>query len=123
MPMLSVDELLAAPDADQVTEVVDLAGLGQVRIRAFSKATHSRMLKEASDAAGREIDPEKLEALALHYGMAEPELTVEQAEALRQKAWGPVQVLLTRIWTLSGMTSFGGVSEAAVADAEEAFRS
>lgn len=123
MAMLSVDELLAAPDADQLTEVVDLVGLGQVRIRAFSKATHTRMLKEASDATGREIDPEKLEALALHYGMAEPELTVEQAEALRHKAWGPVQELLSRIWALSGMTAFGGVSESAVAAAEEAFRS
>jgi hypothetical protein len=120
--MLTAEELLATPNALAITEVVELEGRGAVRIRAFSKADHTRMIRAATDSTTREIDPERLEALALHYGLAEPELTVEQAEALRQKSWGPVQALLSRVWALSGMTSFGSVSEGAVAEAEGAFR-
>lgn len=120
MGMLSADELLSAPNASELTEVVELKGLGEVRIRAFSKADHTRMLRAATDK--NEIDPEKLEALALHYGLADPELTVEQADALRHKAWGPVQELLSRIWALSGMTAFGTVSESAVVESEADFR-
>lgn len=119
--ILSLEELLAVPDASAITEVVDLPELGAVRIRAFSKATHSAMLREATGKDGK-IDDERFEALALVNGVAEPVLREPDAEALRQKRWGAVQVLLNRIWALSGMNHFGQVSEAAVEEAEQSFR-
>jgi len=106
---LTAEELLAAPRADAVTEIVDLPGLGLVKIRAFSKADHTKMLREAQDESG-EINPERMEALALKYGLAEPELTLEQAQELREKVWGPVQQLLNRVWALSGMNTYGQVT-------------
>jgi len=130
--ILSIEELLAVPDADQITELLDLPGIGQVRIKAFSKATHSRMLREATRPPdkkadgtldpGGDIDDEAMERLALVYGLAEPIITLDQAEQLRQKTWGAVQVLLNRIWMLSGMNRFGQITQVAVDDAEKRFR-
>lgn len=119
--ILSLAELLAVPDAASITEVVDLPDLGAVRIRAFSKATHTAMLREATGKDGK-VEEERLEALALVNGVAEPALTEADAEALRQKRWGAVQVILNRIWQLSGMNRFGQVTGAAIDTAEAAFR-
>ena len=119
--ILSLAELLAAPDADKITEVVELAELGAVRIHAFSKAVHTHMLREATDKAGM-VDQDRMETLALVYGVADPALTEADAEMLRQKRWGAVQSILNRIWSLSGMNRFGQVTEAAVEEAEKTFR-
>jgi hypothetical protein len=119
--ILSLTELMAAPDASAITEVVELADMGAVRIRAFSKATHTRMLREAAGRDGA-VDQDRMEALALVYGVADPALTEADAEMLRQKRWGAVQTLLNRIWGLSGMNRFGQVTEVAVEEAEKSFR-
>jgi phage head maturation protease len=121
--ILSLAELLAAPDAGTITEVVELAELGAVRIHAFSKATHSRMLREATGTDGK-VDQDRLETLALVNGVAEPALAEADAEALRQKRWGAVQSIMNRIWSLSGMDRFGSgnVTAEAVEEAEKAFR-
>lgn len=119
---ITVEELLASPNADQITEEVEIAGLGTVKICAFSKAMHSRMMREAQPKGGGDLDLEKFEALALVNGLAEPKLTLEQAQQLREKRWGAVQELLNHVWDLSGMNRFGGVTARAVEEAEESFR-
>ena len=120
--ILSLTELLAAPNADEITDVVELPDLGAVRIHAFSKAVHTHMLREATAKDGR-VDQDRMEILALVYGVAEPVLSEADAERLRQKRWGGVQLLLNRIWGLSGMNAFGQVSGEAVEKAEKAFPS
>ncbi len=123
MRVLTADELLALPNADEVTEEVSLAawGLGTVRIRQFS-IEEQRLIREQARGDGGDIDQARLDALTLAHGIVEPALTVEQAEGLLKKQFGPVQHILNSIHRLSGLTALLEVSAEAVAGAERRFR-
>ena len=123
MGILSADELLGLPNAEEVTEEVSLAawGLGSVRIRQFS-IEEQRLIREQARGEDGEIDQARLDALTLAHGLAQPALTVEQAGALLKKQFGPVQHILNSIHQLSGLTALLEVSAEAMAGAERRFR-
>lgn len=114
---LSIDDLLGLPDSSEETSEVEIPGLGRVTVRAFSKAHHTQMIRKATVKG--EIDQERLEVFALSIGMG---ISEEQAEALRRKRWGVVQVILSEIWRISGMNAVAQVAQVALDDAEQAFR-
>lgn len=115
--LLTVDDLLGLPDSSEETSEIEIPGLGRVAVKAFSKADHTRMIRKATVKG--EIDQERLEVLALSTGMG---ISEAQAEALRRKRWGVVQVILNEIWSLSGMNAVAQVTQVALDDAEKAFR-
>lgn len=115
---LAIEDLLGLPDSSEETSEVDIPGLGRVVVRAFSKADHTRMIRKATVKG--EIDQERLEVLALSVGMG---ISEEQAEALRRKRWGVVQVILNKIWEISGMNAIAQVTQVALDNAERAFPS
>lgn len=123
MSILTLEQLLAQPDADALTEKVDLTPYGwpgTVRIRALSLEARDR-IREAC-TAGREFDQVRFDTLILVEGLVEPRLTEEQVRALRTKAVGPQQAIINRIQDLSGITPRGQTDARAVADDEAAFR-
>lgn len=123
MAILTAEELLRLPDAGEITEEVSLApwGLGSVRIRQFS-LEEQRLIREQAKGEDGEVDQARLDALTLAHGIAEPALSVEQAEALLKKQFGPVQHILNSIHRLSGLTALLELSAEAMADAERRFR-
>ena len=117
---LTLDDLLSLPDAEQVTEAVQVRGLGVVMVRAISLDQHRTMRAECTQ--GDEFDWQRWDALALVNGVAEPTLTYDEALKLRRKAVGPVQDILDAIWRVSGLTERGEIKAQAVDDAEATFR-
>ena len=117
---ITIEELLALPDAETLIETVSVPGLGMVQVRALSLETHHEMREDC--VKGQEFDLVRWEALLLVHGLAEPVVKYDQAIALRKKAAGPVNVLLTEILKISGLTPTGAVSQEAVDQAEETFR-
>lgn len=121
--MMTAEDLLNLPDAEAITQDVDLSafGLGVVRIRQFSVADQVRIRQESRQADG-EIGQRMLNVLTLQAGLVEPQLSQEQAETLLQKRFGVVQHILNAIHDLSGLTALLEMSEAASANAERNFR-
>lgn len=118
--IVSLEELLALPDAEEITEVVEVAGLGRVRVRALSLNEHREMREDCS--RGEAFDWTRWETLTLVHGMAEPQIAYDQAVLLRRKAAGAVDWLVSEIYRLSGLTGQGQLSAKAVDDAEASFR-
>ncbi len=120
--IMSLEELLAVPDAGEVTEVVPVpAWGGAVRIKAFSLAEQRAMREAARDERGL-VDGGRMAVQMLVHGLAEPRVTAEQAEALLRKAVGPLELILQRLLDLSGLNPQGQVSEKAVVEAEKSLR-
>ena len=117
---LTLDDLLSLPDADQVTEEVQVRELGIVTVRAVSLDAHRKANDECRQ--GDTFDWERWDALALHHCMVDPEVTYDQALKLRRKAAGVSQDILDAIWRVSGLTERGEIKAVAVDDAEAAFR-
>ena len=117
---LTIDDLLSLPDAEQVTEDVEVREFGTVTVRAISLDQHRTMRDECTQ--GDKMDWSRWDAFALVNGMAAPALTYDQALKLRRKAIGPVQDILDAIWRVSGLTERGHISAKAVDDAEAIFR-
>lgn len=94
MAMLSRDDLLAAgPPASDVVTIT----AGDVRIRALTRAEAIKVRTRGKGWAAQE-------PLILHFGMADPELSVEDAETWLEVApAGDVQRLVEAIGRLSGM--------------------
>lgn len=124
--LMSLEQLLALPDAETVTEVVDLSafGLGAVRIRQFSVAQARAIYEDAAGTGTDDMDRyrDRLDTLTLARGIVDPAMTEEQAATLLQKQHGPVQHLLNAIRRLSGLTALMQLSAQAVDDAERRFR-
>jgi len=118
--MLSLEQLLALPDAETITEPVVIRGLGTVTVRAISLEAHRSMRSECMQ--GDQFDWPRWDTLALVNGLAEPEVTYDQALQLRRKAVGVVQDILDAIWRISGLTERGEIRAQAADDAEASFR-
>lgn len=118
--MLTLEQLLSLPDAETITEPVTIPGLGTVTVRAISLEAHRSMRSECMQ--GDQFDWPRWDTLALVNGLAEPEVTYDQALQLRRKAVGVVQDILDAIWRISGLTERGEIRAQAADDAEASFR-
>jgi hypothetical protein len=121
MALLTTEELLALPSAHETSDIVTIEGLGTVRVRALSLSEHREMRREC--VQGDTWDDRRWNALLLMRGLAEPELTYDQAVAVTEKVVGPVDTLLAAILRVSGLipSPGGGMSQKAVDDAEATF--
>lgn len=115
----TVDELLALPDADTVTEEMELAPGVRIVVGALSLLEHTRMRKECNQ--GDTFDQERWETLMLTRGIKEPTLTFEQAEQLKKKCVATIDEVYRVALRLSGITPRGEIAEKAVQDAEATF--
>ena len=116
----TVDDLLALPNADAVTEEMDLAPGVRIVVGALSLLEHTRMRKECSQ--GDTFDQERWETLMLKHGIKEPALTFEQAEQLKTKCVATIDEVYRVVLRLSGITPRGEIAEQAVEEAEASFR-
>lgn len=120
MRISTLEELLAAPTADETTEVVEIEGLGTVRVKAFSVDEYQEARKAATETG--EFDQARWATMALHLCVVEPALTYDQAAQLRKRPHFLVDALLGAIGRLSGISVAGNILEEAVDDAERSFR-
>lgn len=120
MRISTLEELLAAATADETTEVVEIEGLGTVRVKAFSVDEYQEARKAATESG--EFDQARWATMALHLCVVEPALTYDQAAQLRKRPHFLVDALLGAIGRLSGISVAGNVLEEAVDDAERSFR-
>ncbi len=121
--MLTTEQLLAQPDAEAVNKEIDLSAYGwpgSVRVRALSLGERDECRERAFDKG--KFRQDWFDGMALSIAMVEPRLTEDQAEALLKKPFGPLQVVLEAIMTLSCLTTRGEISAKAVDEAEAAFR-
>lgn len=117
----TLEELLALPDAQDTAEVVTIAGLGTVRIRALSRKEHREMVDDCG--VGDSWNGERWEILLLQHSMVEPAVTYDQAAKLRLKTSGPVGELIQACAAKSGLTpDKGKLSQKAVDEAEATFQ-
>jgi hypothetical protein len=116
----TADELLALPDAEMVTEVIELEPGVRVVCAALPMLTYTRMRKECGQ--GDTWDSERWETLIIKNGVVQPQLTFEQAEQFRKKRVSTVDGIYAAVLRLSGLTPGGQMAEKAVEDAEAAFR-
>jgi hypothetical protein len=117
--LVTLDELLALPDAEDDIKTAEIAGLGLVRARPLSLDEHRQIRDEC--AKGDAWDTGRFEALTLSTCMVEPRMDYDQAAKLRRKGAGLVQSLITWILDLSGLTLNGMIKAKAVDKAEAAF--
>jgi len=111
---------LSLPDAEQVTEEVQVRELGVVTVCAVSLDAHRKANDECRQ--GDKLDIERWDAFALVNGMVNPKLSYDDALKLRRKAAGIVQDILDGVWRVSGLTEKGEIKAEAVNDAEVTFR-
>lgn len=79
------------------TEIVDLPGLGKIRVRGLSRA-------EAVALSGVKDDAAKLEQKIILYGMAEPSLTVDEVARWYDAApAGLIDIIVKAVERLSGL--------------------
>lgn len=119
--VVTLDELLALPDAENDVRTAEIAGLGCVQARPLSLEEHRRIRDECGQ--GDTWDTGRFEALTLSTCLVAPCMTYDQALKLRRKGAGIIQALITWILDLSGLTLTGMISAKAVDDAEADFRS
>ncbi len=112
--ILSVDDILAAPDLPEETvEVPEWGGAVVVRGLTRQQAFEVR----ADGKVGKEMDVARVDMLMLIAGMAEPKFTAEQGPQLMAKSAAATQRVVNVINRLSGM------DEEAAAAADRSFPS
>jgi len=99
--ILTFDEILAARDLEE-KEVYVAEWNGHVKIRSMTKAEQQAMRKEAS--VNGQVDPDKLEIIMLAHCLIEPQVTIEQAEKLKDKSAAAVDKVLREILSIAGLT-------------------
>jgi len=119
--IVSVDDLLALPDAEEIEREVVLPNGKTIIIRALSLGEHREIAQNSTTAEGT-LDEARWQALVLHYGIKEPRLTFDQAEKLTRKPAGLVSSIVVSILELSGLTASGGISASVVERDEALFR-
>ncbi len=117
--VLTVDELLGKKPARERCDTVTIDGLGTVRVRALSLIEHREMRRECNQ--GDEWDERRWNALLLMHGMAEPQLTYDQAVQVTEMSVGPIDELIAAILRVSGLLPGGAIDEEAVEAAEATF--
>jgi hypothetical protein len=99
--MLSVEEILAAPDIqEKVVEVPEWGGA--VKIKSFTKARQIQLRSEA--VVNGEVDSERMELLMFIEGVVEPKFTTQHLDLLKNKAATAMDRVLGAILELGGLT-------------------
>jgi len=120
---LSLEELLAAPAARSITKRVEIPEWGgSMVLCALSEAKRQQFLRDAANAEKDETNLDMFEVSLLANCIVEPEMSLEAARQLQEKATGVVRYLLSEIYDLSGLTRLGSISKRAVEQAEKSFR-
>lgn len=117
--ILTVEELLGKAPARERCDTITVEGLGTVRVRALSLNEHREMRKECMQ--GDTWDDRRWNALLLMHGLAEPQVTYDQAVQVTEMPVGPIDDLLAAILRISGLLPGGQVDEKAVEAAEATF--
>lgn len=120
MKISTIEELLAAPTAEETTKVIEVPGLGTVRVKAFSVDEYQQARKAAMESG--EFDQGRWATMALQLCVVEPALTYDQAAQLRKRPHFLIDALLGAIGDLSGISVSGHILEEEVDDAERTFR-
>jgi len=123
--LVTLEELLALPTAEQRAQEVMIDGLGTLRIRPPSLDEAERMRAECWQIGRNKsatFDQARWQALLLTHCVIEPALSFDDAKRLRRLPSGIVDALFREINGLAGLTPRGGISEAAVEEAEASFR-
>jgi hypothetical protein len=101
--ILTIDEILAVPDLEEkIVEVPEWGG--SVRVKGMTKREQQQLRKQATDPLTGRIDPDRLEILMLAHCLAEPRITVEQAEQLAEKSAVAVDRVLQAIMDVAGLS-------------------
>ncbi len=98
--ILSVDDILAAPDLPEETVDVPAWG-GAVKVKGLTRSQVYDL--EKGSKVGKEHDLMRMDVLMIAAGVTEPKLTEDQAQQLMQKSASGTQVILDAISRLSGM--------------------
>ncbi len=117
---LSVQDLLAIPDATDEIRDVEVEGYGTITVRAISLQEHRVMREECFK--GDTFNEKRWYTLLMHNGLVEPALTVDEAGLMSNKRVGLVDDILAAILEISGLARSGGLSREAVDESEESFR-
>jgi len=101
--MLTIEDILLAPDLESKEVAVPEWG-GTVKVKGMTKREQQQMRKSTTDPQTGQIDSDMLEAAMLAHCLADPVVTVEQAEQLMQKSATAVDRVLTAAMDVAGMS-------------------
>jgi hypothetical protein len=123
--LVTLEELLALPTAAERTEVVDVPGLGKMRVRPLSLAEAQEMRKECwHEVPGKkesEFDDARWQILMFTKCVIEPKLSYDDAARLRLLPSRIIDQLYQAILELGSIVEGGGISEKAAQEAEASF--
>jgi len=123
--LITLEELLALPTAADRAEVVDIPGLGKMKIRPLSMAEAQEMRKECwHEAPGKreaEFDDARWQTLIFTKCVIEPQMGYDDAARLRLLPSRLIDQLYQAILTLGGIVEGSGISEKAVQESEASF--
>jgi len=123
--LITLEELLALPTAADRAEVVDIPGLGKMKIRPLSMAEAQQMRKECwREAPGKreaEFDDARWQTLIFTKCVVEPQMSYDDAARLRLLPSRLIDQLYQAILTLGGIVEGSGISEKAVQESEASF--
>lgn len=124
--LVTIEELLALPIAADRAEVVDIPGLGKMRVRPLSLAEAQGMRKECwREVPGKkeaEFDDARWQILMFTKCVIEPALSYDDAARLRLLPSRIIDQLYQALLNLGGIVEGGGIAEKAVQEAEATFR-
>ncbi|MBS3885620.1 MAG: hypothetical protein KGZ56_01025 [Dethiobacter sp.] len=101
--MLTIEDILLAPDLESKEVAVPEWG-GTVKVKGMTKREQQQMRKSTTDPQTGQIDSDRLEAAMLAHCLADPVVTIEQAEQLMQKSATAVDRVLTAAMDVAGMS-------------------
>jgi hypothetical protein len=123
--IVTLEELLALPTAVDRAEVVDIPGLGKLKVRPLSLAEAQEMRKECwRDVPGKkeaEFDDGRWQTLIFTKCVVEPKMSFDDAARLRLLPSRIIDQLYQEILTLGGVVEGGGIAEKAVQESEASF--
>lgn len=99
--ILSVDEILNAPDLEE--QVINVSSWGgAIRIRSLTKAATQAIRREAR--SGGDLDLDRVEMMMLLHSVVDPPISEEHYEALRGRSSAAIEYVLGKIMALNGQT-------------------
>jgi len=123
--LVTLEELLALPTAADRAEVVNIPGIGKMKLRPLSLAEAQEMRKECWREVGgkqeAEFDDARWQTLIFTKCVVEPRLSFDDAARLRLLPSRIVDQLYQTILNLGGLVDGGGIAEKAVQASEASF--
>jgi len=101
--ILTVADILAAVDVGETLVDVPEWG-GTVKVKGLTKKEQQQLRKQATDPLTGQMDADKLEIFMLAHCLAEPAITVEQAEQLANKSAAAFDRVLMAIMDVAGLS-------------------